>query len=97
MIEALSRVPLLFVARAAAGVPWIYGIRLFASLLIRGDPAEKLREGRLSLAFKGAGVQKALREHNDLLADRIQDEIHRTVEVELLHDVRSVRLHGIRA
>ena len=34
LVEGFSRVALLFVARPSEGLPWIYWIRLFASLLI---------------------------------------------------------------
>ena len=34
LIEGLSRIPLVFMARPGEGAPWIYWVRLCASLLI---------------------------------------------------------------
>lgn len=40
-IEALSSIPLLFVARPSEGLPWVFWIRLLASLLILGAILKK--------------------------------------------------------
>ena len=33
-MEGLTRIPLLFIAHAAEGSPWLYSVRMFASVLI---------------------------------------------------------------